>query len=375
MNTVELFAGIGGFRVAADEYGLTTVFANDIDKNAAKVYKSVWGDDSLTEGDIHDYLDSIPNHDVLTGGFPCQPFSKAGKKQGIDDFRGTLFESIVYIVDHKKPNYFILENVNSLLYMKNGRHFRTILSALSDLGYKIEWRVFNAEQFGLPQHRQRVIIVGTKHMNPEDSYFLEKEDEEKLSTNTLNAIASYTLWGEIEKSKNFSDWGMAFSGKYVSAPIIEKQYAPHRLLTEVLQDETDESFDFTADTLERIKNSEYVNKHYNGVQILYNQSGGARMGYSIFGPEGVSPTLTASTSRHYERYKIGDRYRRLTNIEYARIQGFSDHHCKALTPYNQYKYYGNAVPPQIISHVFDVVLNGKYRTLEKATKTIFDFMR
>ena len=375
MNTVELFAGIGGFRVAADEYGMTTVFANDIDKNAVKVYKSIWGEDSIVEGDIHDYLEQIPDHEVLTGGFPCQPFSKAGKKQGIGDYRGTLFECIVYIVRSKKPQYFILENVNNLLYMNNGRHFRTILSALSDLNYKIEWRVFNAEQFGLPQHRQRIIIVGTRNRKTEESYFFEEDDEKRIDAETHDRIADYLSWDNIDKSKNFSDWGMAFKGKYVTSPIVEKQYVSHKTLLDVLQTEVDESFDFTQDTIERIKKSQYVNKYYNGVKILYNQGGGARMGYSIFGPEGVAPTLTASTSRHYERYKIGDKYRRLTNVEYARIQGFTDCHCKILTPYNQYKYYGNAVPPQIISHVFETVLNEKYRTLEKTNMTIFDFMR
>lgn len=374
MNTVELFAGIGGFRIAADQCGMTTIFANDIDKNAAKVYNSVWGNNSLTEGNIYDYLDSIPSHDVLTGGFPCQPFSKAGKKQGIDDFRGTLFESIVYIVDRKRPRYFVLENVNSLLYMNSGRHFRTILSALSSLGYKIEWRVFNAEQFGLPQHRQRVIIVGSSQINPEDSYFFDVEDELYNTPETINTISNYRLWDCISTSKKFSDWGMAFQGKYVTAPIVEKQYLPHRLLTEVLQSNTDKSFDFTEDTLQRIKNSQFVNKYYNGVQILYNQGGGARMGYSIFGTNGVAPTLTASTSRHYERYKVGDKYRRLTNVEYARIQGFSDYHCDVLSPYNQYKYYGNAVPPQIVSYVFDKILNNKFRTIKTKNFTIFDFM-
>ena len=98
------------------------------------------------------------------------------------------------------------------------------------------------------------------------------------------------------------------------------------------------------------------------------------MGYSIFGTEGMAPTLTASTSRHYERYKIGDRFRRLTNIEYARIQGFPDHHCDATTVYNQYKLYGNAVPPQIIDYAMKKLLSGKTIAIESTNLSLFDFM-
>lgn len=100
----------------------------------------------------------------------------------------------------------------------------------------------------------------------------------------------------------------------------------------------------------------FVDKFYNGVHILYNQGHGARMGYTIFGTDGVAPTLTASASRHYERYEIGGRYRRLTNVEYARLQGFPDNHCQAVSVYDQYKLYGNAVPPQIAEHALRCVL-------------------
>ena len=167
---------------------------------------------------------------------------------------------------------------------------------------------------------------------------------------------------------------MALGEKYVSYDIAERQYIPEKKLYEIIEEEVDDSFDFTEDTLERIKNSQYVNRYYNGVQILYNQSGGARMGYSIFGTEGMAPTLTASTSRHYERYKIGDRFRRLTNIEYARIQGFPDHHCDATTVYNQYKLYGNAVPPQIIDYAMKKLLSGKTIAIESTNLSLFDFM-
>ncbi len=366
LTSVELFAGIGGFRLAADKNGIATIWANDIDHTAVSVYRDNFGDGAIVEGDIHDFWGSIPDHDLLTGGFPCQPFSKAGKKQGIADYRGTLFEVIVQILKRKSPKFFLLENVNSLLFMENGNHFRTILAALSELNYKIEWRVFNAASFGLPQHRERVIICGSKDVNYADSYFLSAEDEAQLEKNAIDLINRFGRWKEIETSKGkFKSWGMAIHGFFISADVSEQQYAPPIKLKAVLETDPDPSFDFTEDTIERIKNSQYVNKFFNGVQILYNQAGGARMGYSIFGVDGIAPTLTASTSRHYERYKIGDRFRRLTNIEYARIQGFPDQHCDAASPYNQYKLFGNAVPPQMVSYVMERLINKKYRKIEK----------
>ena len=366
VRAVELFAGIGGFRLAADRLNIETVWANDIDPTASLVYRDNFGSNVFVEGDINSYIDVIPDHDILTGGFPCQPFSKAGKKQGIDDYRGTLFEAIVKIVRIKKPNYFLLENVNSLLYMENGRHFRTILYALSSLDYKIEWRVLNATSFGLPQNRERVIIVGSKNQKTNQSYFLDQNEFLSIPTKTLDAIARFNTWKDISQSKGkFSDWGMAYQGKFISFDIPLPVYSHQKKLKDILQSDVDASFDFTADTLLRIEKSQYVNKYYNGVQILYNQAGGARMGYSIFGIDGVAPTLTASTSRHYERYCIGTAYRRLTNVEYARIQGFPDDHCKATSPYNQYKLYGNAVPPQMIEFVLYRIINNLYTEIEK----------
>lgn len=374
IRTVELFAGIGGFRVAAESKGLKTIWANDIDPTAVNVYRDNFGNDSIVLGDIHDYINVIPEHDILTGGFPCQPFSKAGKKQGVSDYRGTLFEVIVNILEKRSPQYFILENVNSLLYMDNGKHFRTILLALSSLGYKIEWRVFNAVSFGLAQHRERVIIIGAKETLHNDSFFLENDDIKTMPIETQDKIARFNRWKMIEESREkFKTWGMALNGMFISTDIHEKQYLPKVSLKDILEVSPPVSFDFTEDTQERIKNSQYVNKFYNGVQILYNQAGGARMGYSIFGTEGTSPTLTASTSRHYERYKVGERFRRLTNVEYARLQGFKDNHCDATSPYNQYKLYGNAVPPQIIAYAFDRIIGNKLHRIEKQTFDLFDY--
>ncbi len=358
LRAVELFAGIGGFRIASDKLGLETVWANDINEKAVAVYRDRFGEGSIVLGDINDYIEAIPSHDVLTGGFPCQPFSRAGKKLGIDDYRGTLFEAIVRILDRRKPPFFVLENVNSLLFLANGRHFRTILFALAGLGYKIEWRVFNATAFGLPQQRLRVLIVGCHEDVANEACLVSEGDLSLLAAQKRAQIEDVRHWSKIvEAEGKFPQWGLALGGACVSADIPPPQgFAPMRTLRDVLQTEVPNEFDFTANTLKRIERSVFIDKFYNGVHILYNQGHGARMGYTIFGTDGVAPTLTASASRHYERYEINGRYRRLTNVEYARLQGFPDYHCRAVSVYDQYKLYGNAVPPQVVEHVLRCVL-------------------
>jgi len=371
-KAVELFAGIGGFRLACDNLDIETIWANDIDPTAIKVYKSNFGEESIVDGDIWDLIQSVPNHDILTGGFPCQPFSKAGKKQGIQDYRGTLFEAIVRILSIKTPRYFILENVSSLLCLENGKNFQTILSALSSLDYKIEWNVFNALEFGLPQNRERIVIVGSRDAKYNDSYFATKEKLLQSSISVLSKISSFDEWSYINSGKlNFGSWGMAYGGKYVSCDIQSVGNIHNVSLKSILQNDVNDYFDFTSETEERIKDSVFVNKFYNGVQILYNQAGGARMGYSIFGVDGIAPTLTASSSRHYERYKIGNSYRRLTNVEYARLQGFPDNHCNAVSIYKQYKLYGNAVPHQIVQHVIEKLIKQERTEINHPKQTLF----
>ena len=371
LRIVELFAGIGGFRIAADRLGLETVWANDINENAVKVYRDRFGEDSIVQGDINNLLESIPPHDILTGGFPCQPFSRAGKKMGIDDFRGTLFESIVKALEAHRPEYFFLENVNSLLFLDGGRHFRTILFALSQLGYKIEWRVFNAAAFALPQQRLRVIIAGCRSSKRDESFLLSEADLEAAGASRLDKIAKG--WRCIAGVKGkFPQWGMAYCGNCTAFDFEPPRgIAPERRLKDVLQSNVAPQFDFTENTLQRIAKSEFVDKFYNGVHILYNQGHGARMGYTIFGTDGVSPTLTASASRHYERYEIGGRYRRLTNVEYARLQGFQDDHCAAVSVYDQYRLFGNAVPPPMVEYVMRRVLAHDTVTIEPFAPSLF----
>lgn len=158
---VELFAGIGGFRLALEGQGMKCVWANDFEAAACKVYRSQWNDGTMHEGDINEVdPKQIPDHELLVAGFPCQPFSFAGSQRGFADTRGTLFYSIARIIKEKKPASFIFENVKGLLSNDNGKTFLTILSTMDELGYDVEWRVFNSKDFGVPQNRERVYITG-----------------------------------------------------------------------------------------------------------------------------------------------------------------------------------------------------------------------
>lgn len=364
LKAIELFAGIGGFHLGLSSANIPVIWANDVDSLACQVYRSNFGDHAIQQADIREInIKDIPDHDLLTAGFPCQPFSPAGKKQGVrDSLRGTLFENIIDIIASKQPRYFLLENVKRLLTMENGTHFRVILTALARLNYFIEWRVLSPRSFGIPQNRDRVFIIGTR-INLDHSWkfsdysiFLTASDLNFLSTEYQyfnKNSAKYLLPIQQIKTKN-QVWGFAYQHKMFTAnlPVLPNIYPPKKI-RDILQrpSEVDAQFDFTADTLERIKKSTKVERYYNDVEIIYNQAGGARLGYTIFGVNGVASTLTASSSRHYERYQIGDRFRRLTNVEYARLMGFPDDWCRVAKIYDQYSLYGNAVVPTCITWI------------------------
>lgn len=165
---IDLFAGIGGFRYAiqnaAEKSDLTTecVFTSEIDEACQQVYLQNFGEKPL--GDITQIVpESIPDHDILLAGFPCQPFSIIGQMKGFEDTRGTLFFNIARILEVKKPAAFVLENVKLLVGHNSGRTIKRIMETLKELGYHADYRVLNALDFGLPQKRERVFIVGFRN--------------------------------------------------------------------------------------------------------------------------------------------------------------------------------------------------------------------
>jgi DNA (cytosine-5)-methyltransferase 1 len=164
---IDLFCGIGGFRFALEAVArrysteAACVFSSDIDIDCQKSYEANFGDSP--HGDITTVqADAVPDHDILLAGFPCQPFSIIGQMKGFEDTRGTLFFNIARILEAKQPKAFVLENVKLLAGHDGGKTLKTILKTLTDLGYYTEYRVLNALDFGLPQKRERIWIVGFK---------------------------------------------------------------------------------------------------------------------------------------------------------------------------------------------------------------------
>lgn len=160
LKFIDLFAGIGGIRKGFEDKNTKAVFSSEWDKFAQKTYKANFNEEP--EGDItkiHEF--EIPEHDILLAGFPCQPFSTIGKREGFKHAtQGTLFYDILRILDYHKPKAFLLENVPGILTIQNGETFNTIINALREVDYSVFYKVLDAQNFGLAQIRKRVIIVG-----------------------------------------------------------------------------------------------------------------------------------------------------------------------------------------------------------------------
>lgn len=155
---IDLFCGIGGFRLALEGAGLQCVFSSEIDKHAAKMYEINFNE--APQGDITQIkADAIPQHDILCGGFPCQSFSLSGNKQGFNDTRGDLFFDIVRIAKHHKPKVLLLENVKNILTIEGGAVLATITQELNAIGYDVNYSLLNASDYGIPQARHRVYFV------------------------------------------------------------------------------------------------------------------------------------------------------------------------------------------------------------------------
>lgn len=184
LKFIDLFAGIGGIRLPFDELGYKCVFSSEWDKAACDTYEANFGE--RPAGDITKIAaKDIPAHDLLLAGFPCQAFSIIGKRQGFADTRGTMFFEIERILEYHRPPYIFLENVRQLVSHDSGRTFKVILDRLDKLGYKVKWKILNALDFGVPQKRERVIIVG---FQSQEDYDLFEFDFKKKKYNLADIL-------------------------------------------------------------------------------------------------------------------------------------------------------------------------------------------
>jgi DNA (cytosine-5)-methyltransferase 1 len=298
---IDLFAGIGGIRLAFEQaasnlqIGLQCVFTSEIDKYCQDSYIANFGNTDIY-GDISsiDPVD-VPSHDILLAGFPCQPFSQAGLKNGFNDTRGTLFFNIEQIINHKKPKAFLLENVKHLKGHDKGKTFKIIIQSLELLGYKVYHTILNAKDFGLPQNRERLFIVG----------FLDNN----LTFNFPTACKTQTKIGNILVE--------TIDDKYV---ISDKLWAGHQR-----------------------RKQEHKQK-------------GNGFGYVLFSKE--SAYVNTLSARYYKDGSeilidrgVGLNPRKLTPRECARLQGFPDSFIIKVSDIQAYKQFGNSVPINVINKV------------------------
>ena len=185
---LDLFAGIGGFRIPMQELNGKCVFTSEFNYQAQRTYEHNFGEVPFGDITVLD-LDIVPKHDVLTAGFPCQPFSISGKMKGFEDTRGTLIYNVFQIIEKRQPKVVFLENVKHLIHHDKGITLKTIIKDLEELDYKVSWKLLNAADFGVPQNRERIIIIGHK--------------DKKFDFTKLNTKPKLTIKDILDKNVQF----------------------------------------------------------------------------------------------------------------------------------------------------------------------------
>ena len=202
---IDLFCGLGGFRIAFEKAGGECVFSSDIDKYVKEVYSENFGE--IPYGDITQIAtEDIPEHDILCAGFPCQPFSTAGRRLGFEDTRGTLFFEVARILKEKQPKGFILENVKGLTNHDKGKTLQVILKTIEEIGYDYKYKILNAKDYNVPQNRERWYCIGVRKgsgINIEDFSFPNKEELEINLEDIIEVIndeSEYTVSETCERN-------------------------------------------------------------------------------------------------------------------------------------------------------------------------------
>ncbi len=406
MNVIELFAGVGGFRVGldkADSSFFKTIWSNQFEpatkvQHASRVYKARFGSENHINKDITLVETAeIPNHDMLVGGFPCQDYSVArtlSQAAGIEGKKGVLWWQIVRIIKEKgdkKPSILFLENVDRLINSpatQRGRDFAIILQSLDDLGYFVEWRVINAADYGMPQRRRRTYIlayskeskIGKSIQDPTEWIYTEgvfakafpivdyngllpllpTKIKEKNSDDLVDISNTFNI---SAKKRAFENSGLMINGSFYTTKALPSYNGDYTTLGDILVSGTDRQFiteDFYLEEdslpkweyLKGSKNEERTSK--DGYKFMYNEGGMVfpdsldKPSRTIITAEGGS---SASRFKHVVKDPINGRLRRLIPLELERLNMFPDNHTLGENDSKRAFFMGNALVCGVITNV------------------------
>lgn len=293
---IDLFAGLGGFRLALESLGAECVYSSEWDEPVRKVYSDNF--DEIPDGDITQVDEkSIPDHDILCAGFPCQAFSISGKQHGFEDSRGTLFFDVARIVKEKQPKVVFMENVKNFASHDGGKTLEVVRATMEDLGYTFFYKVLSAVDFGIPQKRERIYMVCFR--------------------NDLN-VASFNYPKPFELQKHVEDFLLS----------------DENMVSHLYVDRPDTYFNGKKD------------EHYSNKTIRLGIVNKGGQGERIYSTKGIAITLSANGGGVFSKtggYLINGRTRKLHPRECARLMGFPDSYIISDSPNQAYKQFGNSV--------------------------------
>jgi DNA (cytosine-5)-methyltransferase 1 len=396
IKVVELFAGVGGFRLGLEKSNYEVVWSNQWEpstklQHASKVYESRFGKENHSNEDINEVVtrnvEEIPDHDLLVGGFPCQDYSVATTLQnskGLKGKKGVLWWSIHSILENKKtkPKYLFLENVDRLLKSpakQRGRDFAVMLQSLNDLGYAVEWRVINAAEYGMPQRRRRVFFIGY-HKSTDVYKRLQKSKKIDWLTNTgtiatvfpvgnIDKLNEVELSGDLVEITNefnkegklspFQNTGLLIKGKVYTTKTIPNYDGPRTVLGSVLQNgEVTSEFFIDEDDKPKWEYLKGAKKEKRTTKegFAYNYSEGGMI-YPDALDNASRTIITGEGGKSPSRFKhviVSDRgLRRLTPIELERLNMFPDNHTEleGVTDTKRAFFMGNALVIGVIEKI------------------------
>ena len=373
MKFLDLFAGIGGFRLGMESAGHECIGFCEIDKFARASYKAIH--DTEGEIELHDITEvtdeeirNIGHVDVVCGGFPCQSFSIAGSRRGFEDTRGTLFFEIARFADILKPKYLFLENVKGLLNHDKGNTFKTILRTLDGLGYDVEWQVLNSKNFSVPQNRERVFVIGhlrgerTRRVFPiirENAKSDNQQSKIEIVGNTKNPNGTRQGTRSIVHSVNGIIGTLTATDykepKKVAIPVLTPDRANKRQNGRRFKTDGEPMFTLTAQDRHGILIKEATKKGYAEAEIGDSVNLSHPNSKTRRGRVGKQIANTLLTGESQGVVEPDFRIRKLTPRECWRLQGFPDWAFDKAQEVNSnsqlYKQAGNSVTVNVISAI------------------------